>query len=670
MSFDQVLRGHLDNAKSTHGLTQVDIARSANIDPSLLSHYARGKRLPTQRRIVLELARGMRLGRAATDELLVSGEFSPADESEVPAEGALQEANRKDLEEAAANVRRIDRRLLGNAIDQNVVAVNGAWHHYFEMADNLIERNWPKVIAQFEQGIATHYWRLRQASDRYLAYLYLAKAAATEHTGDLSDAAQACRRGLEAAHSAKDRSIECELLIRLADIEKLRGRFNRARGYYAQARALADGLDTGSAQSDRGADSEWREYQRARINRKLGNLNLFEGNPYRALSELRAALDHFVSTDDRYQVALVNYSMGWAHSLIGQWDVALKHHTVGFTYFNSQGKTDNHRLLQGLLYIGGDYLTKGDIDKARYHLLQAKSIAEDGDEWMNHHEVGRVYLLLGKVHCTLNMLEIAEDYIMKGIDFYRRKQDPVRLAGAYNLYGEFYLQRNRVGDGEAALQAFGTARDMAASVDPPNHHYKAAAMVNQLSTRLALHHMVGIEAGSPGIDLAVDLWRAIQETERHCGPATEENHADSKHEYHQHLARLKVVEAQLLARLTDEAWNEVEPKLPSIGGPLGDHVDDGQKGTGISRVSYLLAAAGQALSHAYRFNPTLVNSTNAALMQLPCVEHEQRLLYERMLRVIEQMLFTGEDLIDSYAELRRSLREALLSLRGPIETGN
>src|SRR5262249_46546962 len=144
------------------------------------------------------------------------------------------------------------------------------------------------------------------------------------------EAERACQEGLVAANLAKDPMAQCMLNVRLADIAKLSGRFKSDNSTdcadlrYREALQALEGWDHPTADQ-----SEWRAHWQARIHRKQGSLALFQGNPREALGALQLSAAHFEQHGPPYEQSQLYHSMGWAHSLRGDWDSALDYHQQG-----------------------------------------------------------------------------------------------------------------------------------------------------------------------------------------------------------------------------------------------------------------------------------------------------------------------------------------------------
>jgi tetratricopeptide (TPR) repeat protein len=290
------------------------------------------------------------------------------------------------------------------------------------------------------------------------------------------------------------------------------------------------------------------EHWTARIRRKQGWLELFEGHPGIALRELETSLEHFRRTRDRYELAQVCYGIGWAHSLRGNVEAAISWNRQGLDYAmehnNLSGRADDRSLLQGHLYLGGDHLDTGDLETARPHLEEASRIAEDprlGD----YHEVGRVQLLLGRLETRERNWEKARGHLQWALEFFSNREEQVLLATAHNALGDHYLDSGSGQQLHRAADHYQKALAAARNSRPPSQYYECAALVNLCRARVrggAESVEFQTRAGVPpsesdwGIDRLMALAQEI---------------GGVRNRYRNHLARLAVIEAELAIRRED-----------------------------------------------------------------------------------------------------------------------
>ncbi|HEX6588337.1 MAG TPA: HD domain-containing phosphohydrolase [Longimicrobiales bacterium] len=164
----------------------------------------------------------------------------------------------------------------------------------------------------------------------------------------------------------------------LAIVEQFRGRIDRARELYGEARAIA-----GELQDDRTL---------AMVDQNLGTLANIQGEAAEALSSYKQALRGFLRLNDtRGQVwALIN--MGIAHTDLGAWDDAERSFNEAFTVADAQRDTANLGTIEA--NRAKLYVRKGDHVAARESCDRAFEIfARLGSRrWLA--ETHRIYGLL------------------------------------------------------------------------------------------------------------------------------------------------------------------------------------------------------------------------------------------------------------------------------------
>lgn len=67
----------LKNCRERQKMTKSKLARSAGVDPSLISRIESGDRKPSSREFVLKIARVLNLGNIEKDQLLLAADFAP-----------------------------------------------------------------------------------------------------------------------------------------------------------------------------------------------------------------------------------------------------------------------------------------------------------------------------------------------------------------------------------------------------------------------------------------------------------------------------------------------------------------------------------------------------------------------------------------------------------------
>ena len=271
-----------------------------------------------------------------------------------------------------------------------------------------------------------------------------------------------------------------------------------------------------------------------------GILELHQGHPMRALEHLEESLAHFESGEHWEELSQVSHGLAWANSLRGDMDAAASFDRRGLGYAElwsrASGREDARSMLQGHLYLSGDYLDMDDLARARSHLTRAVSLAER-PQLSQYHETGRVSMLMGKLAMREGDLEHAHHHLQAALDFYADRQDQMLLAAAHNSMGDLHLARGGP-HLQRALDHYSKALLAARASRPPNTYYECAALVNICRAR--------IRAGLPAAELAA----------RRDAPPGSEGAWDVQtlfararelgrtHQYFNHRARLAILEAE------------------------------------------------------------------------------------------------------------------------------
>lgn len=590
------------------GLKQQDIAARCGYSPSMFAHLLAGSRRLASRDAVLDLAERLELDPAETNDLLARAGFASLQLEEVPAQHLF---NWQQAEAIVKPVRQPDRQALAGVVQADIGALSGAWQYNSRLRERLYHRELAEISREIDTAIDQHYWPLRRAAARFFAHLHLAKAAALQGMQSPDEAERACREGLAAANLAKDPMSQCMINVRLADIAKLSGRFDSADQCYREALRILAGWENVTADQD-----EWRGHWWARIERKQGSLALFRGAPREALSALQHSAVYFEQHERAYEQAQVYHSMGWAQSLVGDWDSALSSHQKGLaiaeTVNHGIESDDPRSFLQAYLYLAGTYLDRKDIDRADEWLTRAEKLSDH--DAIAYHEKGRVYLQRGQILRRRQQWREAEVSIHRGIEFYEHKRDTVRLASAYNIIGGLHLFRNQENDASIALVEFERAIDFAQQSSEPNTHYLCAAHVLRCAA------LVRVEESTSQIDAAIKL------AERLCRRGEGPLQDGASGTYYQHLARLKLIELRVRIRHADNVA--------------------------------VAQAATEALRAACQYNRFLLDEVVAALLAVPLLAEQRPRLLSAALQSLHELEISDGLLATHDPLLREQLKTA------------
>jgi tetratricopeptide (TPR) repeat protein len=528
VAFADLFRELVTDATHRLGKLKKQLAADCRMRTDRFSHLQAGSRKPRHQE-VLSIGRGLRLDVATMDRLLEAAGFPPR------STGAGAEAVTDRLGGPEREVARAE-------MERDLALVREAWEHYVNSQARNQTRDWEDASRRHQEGVEL-YWRLRAMAARFLSQVDLAASAADPHLNRMIAAEARCAEGLEAAVVAGSRPFEVMLLARLASIKRLSSDYEGAGELYQRALRVLEASDAEDAASDRPApeQEEWRAHWRARILRMQGMLELFQGHPGRALEKLMPSLAHFQQGAQWEELSQVCYGLGWAYGLRGDLNDAASWDRQGLEFAQQWNRESGHEdarsLLQGHLYLGGDYLDLNDLARARDHLRLASALLEAHPQLDEYHEVGRVSLLRGRLAMRERAFADAEGHLREALDFFAGRREQMFLATAHNEMGDLHLVQGGP-HLHRALDHYAKALIAARASRPPNTYYECAALVNICRAR--------IRAGLPAAELAA----------RHDAPSGSVAPSDIRslldsaeevgraHQYFNHLARLALLEAE------------------------------------------------------------------------------------------------------------------------------
>jgi tetratricopeptide (TPR) repeat protein len=539
--FAELLRETIaDISRRTRKLKK-ELARDCGLRPDRLSHLQNGLRKPAHHEVV-SIARGLRLDERATLRLLGAAGFDPLSGHEIGPSSTAELLAR--LSEPEQSVARADAEQ-----DERVIA--RAWNHYVSVRVHNQVRNWDDVSRLNKQGDDL-YWALQALAVRFRAQLYLADATSLQYLNRLGEAEAKCVEGLVWAEDVATDRFRVMLLSRLGSIKRLQSDYEEADRKFAEALAVIDQWerDDSDADADRDARQAWRDHWRARIQRMRGLVELYKGRPVEAIDRIKPSFDHFRRSQHHDELAEVLYGLGWANSLLGEFEEAKSWNQQGLDHarlhIEHAGREDDRLLLQGHLYLGGNHLDLDEPRKARIELEQALEYANRG-RLIHYQEVGRVYRLLGKLEIKEEAWDRAYEHLQAALDFYASHEERVLQATAHNAMGDFYLAQPGVAHRHRALDHYHTALHLARSSRPRNTYYECASLLNIARARVR----TGVpDAGTDDRDAS----RGHSEAGWRFADLLEEvKQVGRTYRYRNHLARLAVVEAEFALTRGDPA---------------------------------------------------------------------------------------------------------------------
>lgn len=534
--FAKPFREAVDNALRRTGKLKKQLASDCGMRADRFSHLQSGSRKPTYDE-VLKIGHGLRLDGATVDGLLVAAGYPRQ---------ALQPGQAPDGPVLVRRLGEPERGVARAEIDQDMALVRSAWDHYVGLQSDVEAHEWERARAGYDKGIDL-YWRLRAMAARFLAQVNLAAAAAEPHLNRLVEAEAKCVEGIQAAEIGRSRPFEIMLLTRHASIKRLRSDYGEAARLYDRALSTIDAWTGEDSRDSPGYTNRqaWRAHWTARIQRIYGVLELFKGNPTEAMHRLKPSLEHFKNGDHLDELAQVYYGLGWANGLLGHLERAASYDQQGLSCAQRHNQViareDDRALLQGHLYLGGDFLDLGELPDARTHLEEAAKVAQH-EGLRPYHEVGRVHLLRGELEMKSGALDHAFPHLQTGLEFFSSREEQGLLSAAHNYMGDYYLLRGGA-DIPRALMHYSRALRAARSCRPPNPYYECAALLNMCRIRIQ-HDLPAPERAHqdpPEVEWDVD------------GLLGQARALARAHGYRNHRGRLALLEAESALKRGDRA---------------------------------------------------------------------------------------------------------------------
>ncbi len=537
--FARVFAEAVEFAGRRDGKLKKQLAAACDLRPDRFSHLLSGRRPPTNARMVVQIARGLRLDDAWTNRLLEAAGFDPI--LSPPTEGSAQLVSRLGEPE---------RTIAQGEIERDIELIRGAWDHYVSLQSHIQAREWVDASNLFQYGL-DQYWRLRAAAERYLAQVYFSAATSRYYTNRLREAQELCELGLDAARAADSRMFKAMLLVRLAGIERLHSDYTAAfQKYDAALEVLADWESQEQTAElsprDREERREWRTHWQARIGRKRCSLLIQMGQPDMAERELKPIVEHFRRVGHHYELSQTLFGLGWAKSQLGDLDTAISIYAEGMEHAEAHSEARGHLdvlpLLRGRLYLGTSHIETGDLDRAREELVAAMQLA-DRPPLRDYQEAGRVYVQLGRLHLEKGEWAEARKHLIRALEFSAIREDKILLAQAHNVMGWYHLRAGGPPHVERALDEYQRALAAARASRPSSRYYECAALVNICTARLRggppAVERVQRRPSAPEVEWEIDeLIEATREIGRERG-------------YFGHLARLALLEAEWALRGDD-----------------------------------------------------------------------------------------------------------------------
>jgi transcriptional regulator with GAF, ATPase, and Fis domain/tetratricopeptide (TPR) repeat protein len=410
-----------------------------------------------------------------------------------------------------------------------------------------------------------------------------------EAVGDLHLAADAYANALEAYRAALaelgPNALEerVRLLLRIAHVERLRGRLQNAMAEAANARALTRGVSGPRL--------------RAQIASRIAYLHSELGAPRKAMRYARYAYRVLRDTDDHQSVAQVSLTLGIALARLGRPQEALDWLQSGAATFRRIDDTDG--LVIALNNLGLVLKNLREWREATRFLEQALQISEREGLF------GRMRLLhqnLGLIRYRLGLWDLADEHFRHSLRISREVSHPASEANAQLALGMLARRRRQLDRAE-------------------EHHRRALELANSAGARreaeLACEFLAEVELDRGNGPAALALIEPALEEARSQAPLGDV------------VMELTIRHGMVLHRLgrTDEAQSQLLRGL-SLAEAAGDRIEyaialrelarvDALRGNATSMESRLQSAAQtfEQLGELYELATTLAAwSENLALM--------------------------------------------------------
>ena len=380
-------------------------------------------------------------------------------------------------------------------------------HGRSEIAVATLRATWEAVMTQgpFDLAIdlGTRVDSLQQIDPTLRAATLTVVGRASVAAGRLEQANLLHERALVLARSANDPGREAEVLTRLANAERQRGRMDEARRHLDQALALrsalgqSDGVacfELGVVQRQTGAMQEARAtYERAlAIDRELGDdeaqakvlnslaiVHAEQGRFDEARAHFESALALSRELGDRRQEGLVLGNLGSLNTEQGRLRSGREQSEAALAIHRDTGeRIEEGQTLTNIAFL---YLAEGRAEDARSNFLAALAIAQDAG---NRRHEGIILGHLGALECEHGRLDAAHLHYDQALAIHRavgnRRSEGETLAQLADL-----LARQGRGEEARALVAQGEA------------HLRALDEKLALASLLCLRGQLELAAGEP-----------------------------------------------------------------------------------------------------------------------------------------------------------------------------
>jgi len=457
-TFGQLLR----DCRRMADLTQKELGRAVNIDPSMISRFETGGSIPnpsTLQRIINALAL-YEVPREKLDRLWPAAGYPGPRLPDTPTIDPVVAFIHGELERLEPGSRALLSEDLRSTVEINQMYVSAK-----EYAE---ERKWRSAIemlvplrSRLEQRVQR--WFLRV--DEELGKCYYSE-------GSYAEAIQCFESALWSTWQSNDRRKQGEILIRLGDAHRRRGgpEWKVARERYEAAEAIFRELGD--------------QRQVAVCKRKIAGVCLFQGLPNEALPFCEESLA--ICRQEGYERGIYKALQikAWAYDMLGRWEEATRLYEEALEIL-PRITSDEWEHLKALRYLADAYRLERRVDEAEKTYREALAIVERLEKAGFEAKLlsGMIRLGLGQVYLKMRGRELeAKEYLNRSLEEHRGLGEDFRVAQVLIEQGTLLMRLGRLGEAEARLRQAGDRLKRLGNI----YHY-----CNALSTLCELYYEKG-----------------------------------------------------------------------------------------------------------------------------------------------------------------------------------
>lgn len=346
---DSLLFGRqLKKCRRLANVTQEDLAAYIDKDPSLISHYERGKGLPDKRRLE-DMSRFLKKRGASEDCLEQLYEYGGYDIGKEFAGATIaQIMNILDDFNQESSTRAMFEEIIRSVVED--------WKKYRNALRDLQRSYWEDAQEAFAELLSNldqelplrRRLRIRVSQDLANAWRYLGEPLmGLEHL----DRAVELTEGMEET----ERETLARLLLNRGNFYRRLNAWDKAKSDYERSRRVFKKVER--------ATSESQDQFVAIIERKLAGTLLFQGQALDALTHCKNSIRICRDIYDLEEESKGLQHRAWAQAMLGHWDEALKTHQEVIETLKSRGASPV-LMAKSQRYLADTYRMCGLLDEA------------------------------------------------------------------------------------------------------------------------------------------------------------------------------------------------------------------------------------------------------------------------------------------------------------------